>query len=248
MYLNGITRFADFREGGLKGCRLLAEAGTRPKATILGRPVSEEYDGNELESILNEADGIGLPSISDMPSGYIDSVADHVHRRGKMLALHVSERIREDIGKVISLGPTFIVHMTKASESDIRMCADAGIPVVICPRSNAFFGNVPPARKMIDAGVKIALGTDNAMLCSPDIREEMRCLLGILGKGYSDREELSRILLSNGRKILYHGSGMNLARTDTETVVFPSAGGDALSAILESTGNTLDLRNGNEDV
>jgi len=58
MYDNGITGFADFRESGLKGCRLLAGAGTRPAATILGRPVSDEYDWNEVDSILNEADGI----------------------------------------------------------------------------------------------------------------------------------------------------------------------------------------------
>jgi len=189
-----------------------------------------------------------LPSISDMDRGYIDSVADHVHKRGKMLALHVSERVREDIGKVISLEPTFVVHMTKATKSDIRSCAGSGIPVVVCPRSNAFFGSVPPTKEMIDAGIKIALGTDNAMLCSPDMRAEMNCLLGILGNKYSGREELIQILLNNGREILYHGRGIGLAGTDTETAVFPSAGGDAFSCILGSTGNALNLKKGNEDV
>jgi len=248
MYGNGIIRFADFRESGLKGCRLLAEAKTMPAATALGRPVSGEYDWNEVDSILNEADGIGLPSISDMDPGYIDSVADHVHRRGKMLALHVSERIREDIGRVISLEPTFIVHMTKASKVDIRSCAGSGIPVVLCPRSNAFFGSVPPVKEMIDAGIKMALGTDNAMLCSPDMRDEMRALIGILGKDHSDREELIQILLNNGREILYHGSGIGLTGTDTGTAVFPSVNGDAFAGILESTGSVLNLRNGEKHV
>ena len=199
MYANGITRFADFREGGLKGCRLLAQARPRPSATVLGRPASAEYDGNEADAILSEADGIGLPSISDMNAGYIDSVADLVHKRGKILALHVSERVREDIDRVISLEPSFIVHMTKASKGDLAKCAAHGIPIVICPTSNAFFGNIPPVRDMMDAGVKIALGTDNAMLCPPDMRPEMRRLIGMLGDRYSKRDELIHILLDNGR-------------------------------------------------
>ena len=244
MYANGITRFADFREGGLKGCRLLVRSDPKPSATVLGRPVSPEYDANEADAILSEADGMGLPSISDMNAGYIDSVADHVHKRGKMLALHVSERVREDIDRVISLEPTFIVHMAKASKSDIAKCAEHNIPIVLCLSSNAFFGNVPPVRDMMDAGVRIALGTDNAMLCPPDIRPEMARLIGILGDRYSGRDELIRILLDNGREILYHGSGMRVPGTDTETVVFPSEDGDALSGILGSRGSVLNLKNG----
>src|SRR5574344_2477872 len=80
----GVSKFIDFRENGAAGCRALRKASEN--SIILGRPVSPEFDPNEIDDILSVADGIGIPSISDMDSRYIDSVADAVHRKKKMLA------------------------------------------------------------------------------------------------------------------------------------------------------------------
>lgn len=240
MYSNGTSRFIDFREGGVHGCRILTEADTKPHPTILGRPTSEEYDAAEIDDILELADGIGLPSISDMDARYVEAVADHVHRRGKMLAIHASERIREDIDSIISLRPDFIVHMTKATLSDLKKCFDNDIPIVVCARSNMFFGNRPPVKDMIDAGVNISLGTDNAMLCSPDIREETDVFINLLGKEYSQDANILPILLDNGRKLLYHGMeiGINVGM-DAEITVFPPSKGNPLAGILGSIGKNV---------
>ena len=182
---NGIDRFMDFREGGLEGVRMLREA-CPEGAFILGRPVSKEFDPNEVEAILKEADGIGISSISDMPVSYIEAVADAVHRSGKALALHVSERIREDIDEVVSLSPDFIVHMCEATDSDMLRCADEGIPVAVCARSNMYFGKVPPLARFEKAGVATMAGTDNAMIASPsmfDEAEELERLARVQGCG-----------------------------------------------------------------
>ena len=165
-----VTEFIDFREGGVKGVSLIRRATDR--AVVLGRPISPEFDVNEVEELLDMADGIGIPSISDMPLSYIEALADATHRRGKVLGIHVSERIREDIDTVLSLEPDFVVHMCEATDLDMRKCADRDVPVVVCATSNLYFGKVPPISRMVSAGLTLSVGTDNAMLCPPDILRE----------------------------------------------------------------------------
>ncbi len=197
---NGVSRFLDFREGGLEGVRMLRRASDR--AVILGRPLSKEFDPNEVDAILDEADGIGIPSISDVPDSYISALADAVHRRGKYLAIHVSERIREDFGRVLSIEPDFVVHMCEATDRDLRACADADLSVVVCPTSNLYFGKVPPIRRMHDAGVRIAVGTDNAMLCRPDLFAEARVLRELADRQGCPEGLAVESLVANGNNLL----------------------------------------------
>ncbi len=86
---NGSRTFADFREGGAEGCRMLRRR--VPDAVILGRPLSPEFDPEEIDSILETADGIGISSISDMDRGYIERIADEVRERRMIFAIHASE-------------------------------------------------------------------------------------------------------------------------------------------------------------
>lgn len=239
MYGNGVTHFADFREGGEKGCRMLREASPVPRPVILGRPVSSAFDANEMDYILECSDGIGLPSISDMPTRYAEAVADHVRRKGKILSLHVSERIREDMDAVLSLEPDFIVHMLECSDGDLRKCVDNDVPIVVCPRSNMYFGKVPPVPRMLRHGATVGLGTDNAMLCSPDLREETAALVDILGKNGSDRD-ITEILLNNGRKILYDDREIKIkAGMDADIAVFPYCGHEDVPGIYKSAGRPV---------
>ncbi len=174
----GAAAFIDFREEGVKGCLALRESSQ--DAIVLGRPVSDHYDPEEIHSILQVADGIGLPSISDMPIDYIEAVADDVRNERKIFAIHASERIREDIDTVLSLDPAFIVHMCEADDDDLVKCAEAEVPVVLCPTSNSYFGKVTPIKRMIDNGVDFCVGTDNGMLCEPDIVKEAGILASML--------------------------------------------------------------------
>lgn len=167
---SGASAFVDFREGGAAGCRLLRAS--VPDAVILGRPVSPEFDPQEIEDILSVADGIGISSVSDMDPHYIEQVADMVRDERRIFAIHVSERVREDIDLVLSLDPAFVVHMCEATDSDIVKCAEAEVPIVVCPTSNAYFGKVPPIARAEALGADLAIGTDNGMLRSPDIVDE----------------------------------------------------------------------------
>ena len=196
---NGTYRIIDFREGGLDGISMISHVDI--DSTVMGRPVSPEFDINEMESILKVADGIGISSISDMDHSYIDSVADIVHRKGKYLAIHVSERIREDIDYVLSLNPDLIVHMCEATDADLKKIADEEIPISICVRSNLYFDRMPPLKRMESAGCMLSVGTDNAMLSTPNIFDESKVFREV-AEAQGCSQDLTFTSLSRGRKIL----------------------------------------------
>ena len=175
MFFSGVSVFCDFREFGIKGINQLNNAlkNKQMKCVKMGRPEKLEYRREEVNKILGKTDGIGVSSISDWYYFELKKLAEHTKRKNKMFALHVSERIREDIDKVLDLRPDFLIHMTKASESDLEIAADSNVPVVVCPRSNVFFGNIPNIPLMIKKCLTLLLGSDNAMINNPDIFTEM---------------------------------------------------------------------------
>ena len=233
--MNGIGAFIDFREGGERGCRILRKAA--PESIILGRPVNKEFDQQEISNILDTADGIGISSISDMDHKYIEKVADQVRDRRKIFAVHASERVREDIDFILSLDPAFIVHMVEATDSDLLKCAESEVPVVVCTRSNLYFGKVPPIKRMLNCGVDIAIGTDNAMLCEPEMRSEASAFLDVLlsQRGYAD--EIVGPLFKNGRKLLYSHNRICVSTGMTaDLTVLPCNGKFRMEDILRNRG------------
>lgn len=239
-YINGIGTFMDFREGGEGGSRLLRE--TVPGAFILGRPISPEFDPNEIDGILKYADGIQLSGINDVPKHYAEAVADRVNRSGKIFAIHASEGSREDIDSILALSPYFVVHMASAERADLLRCADDDVPIVSCPRSNKFFGLVPPLAMMYECNNAVILGTDNAMICSPDMREEAREYYSILRKQNGTTKKLWNAMVFEGRKILYDGKRIGLRRgMDADITVLPSEVG-AAGAMLRSKERILRYR------
>ena len=175
MLRTGTTGFSDFREGGLKGLKLLyaAQTGLPLSGVALGRPAGLAYEAREVSALLRASDGIAVSSYVDWPEGELEKVAADVRRARKVFAIHCSERIREDIDKVLGLSPSFLVHMVQATDADLERVADAGVPVVVCPRSNAFFGLTPDLPRMLRAGVELRLGTDNAMINVPSVLREL---------------------------------------------------------------------------
>lgn len=181
MLHNGIGGFCDFREGGLHGIELLNRAlvGQKISCLRMARPSKNVYDAREMNSILSVADGMGVSSVSDWDYPELQKVAKHTKNAGKRFAIHASERAREDIDLVLDLKPDILVHMVKGTASDFSKIAQAKIPVVVCPRSNAFFGISPPIDKMAKSGIEIKLGTDNAMISSFNIFDELKALRSI---------------------------------------------------------------------
>ena len=199
MIQTGVNCFCDFRENGIKGVNQLKNAlkNTNISSLILSRPERLGYNKDEVELLLKNSDGVGVSSISDWDYSELEKVAKHAKKRGKMFAMHASERAREDIDLILDLMPDFLVHMICATESDLVRVRDNNISIVVCPRSNAFFGLKPNIELMRQVGVAIMLGTDNAMLNSPNVLDEIKCLKTIL-REFSTWELL--YMITNGAR------------------------------------------------
>ena len=190
----GISHFVDFREGGEDGINLLMEAkrGLKIVPVILGRG-----------GLWKNAQGVGLSSISDMDYEEVKKIAREVKRKNKIFSIHVSERIREDIDKIISLNPDFIIHFLEASNEDLKKIARRKIPVVITPRANMLFGKFPNIPKLLNLKILLALGTDNGWFSLPCMFREMEISYKI-SRIYSDVSpvEILKMGTLNPRKIL----------------------------------------------
>lgn len=198
----GASRFIDFREGGLAGVRLLRTlAGDLPvQPVIFGRPLRNTFDDAEAKALLAEADGIGLSALRDFEDASdAEAWADACRRARKPLALHASEAKREDIDAILALQPRFLVHGSQATKADLEAIADAGVTLVVCPRSNAHYGMKTPLDRMLAAGVQVAVGTDNGMLQDGDLLAELALLQAWHPK--VSLEELLRMATWNGRAL-----------------------------------------------
>jgi cytosine/adenosine deaminase-related metal-dependent hydrolase len=195
----GTTHFIDFREGGVNGVQALKTLDLPLQAIVLGRPAELTYDEQELDMLLEMTEGIALSGINEWEYTVIQNIAEYVHSANKLFALHVSEHRRESMQKVVALRPSFVVHLCCAAEDDLDLIADVQVPVVVCPRANAFFGLRPPIEAMMQRDMPIMLGTDNAMIIPPNIREELRYVQQHFDVSHSEVEAMAT---SNPRKYL----------------------------------------------
>ena len=163
----GTAGCADFREGGLAGVAALREAvkGEKFSPVIFGR------EGGEAAG-----DGLGISSTRDV-SGVEAQVAA-ARKAGKLIAFHAGERDKEDVDAALAFDPDLLIHMTHATNKQIRECADRDVPIAVCPRSNWVLGVTsssrhPPISRMLELGCTVLLGTDNVMFVPPDMFSEM---------------------------------------------------------------------------
>jgi cytosine/adenosine deaminase-related metal-dependent hydrolase len=192
----GTWAFADFREGGKEGVDMIFEAlhHVPLETRILGRPKPGE---NEIHE---RCWGLGISSTRDYDPTTIEQAADQARRSGQIIAIHAGEAGDDDISDALRLKPHFLVHMNKASRKQLKEVADLGIPVVISPRSNLVTGtNLPDVSTMIDLGITVGVGTDNVMLNSPNMLEEMALLCKAL---LHDDRQVFKMCTLNGAKIM----------------------------------------------
>jgi cytosine/adenosine deaminase-related metal-dependent hydrolase len=200
MLASGITAFADFREGGSNGVKLIRNLLTIPhRGLILGRPdysfpenrieSTENLPDNvikDLKTTLKISDGLGISGPNEYTDSALDTIAELSRLHRKSVAIHAAE---STVSKEFSLAhfgetevkrtlthiqPKFVVHLTNAAREDLDMIAKMDIPIVCCPQANAALGlGVPPIIEMLERGITVALGTDNVMINEPDMFREM---------------------------------------------------------------------------
>jgi cytosine/adenosine deaminase-related metal-dependent hydrolase len=203
MSKSGISKFYDFRENGISGIQQLKEAiydHEDISSLILSRPNHLRYHKEEIKTLLENSQGIGLSSITDWDYSEILKIAKYTKIKNKIFAIHASERIRENIDLILDLKPDFLIHMNYATESDLIRVKENNISIAICPRSNKFFKLKTNFTNMEKLDINLMLGTDNAMLNSPNIFTELAYFKKI-SKTHSI-EKLLNMITYNPRKAL----------------------------------------------
>jgi len=160
---SGTGLVMDFREGGKAGLDIFDNLEYPGKLILLGRPEKNE---------VLPGSNAGISSLADIDNAI--EIAVSARRKNGLIGIHHSENEREDIQSLIELMPDFAVHMCYASDDDLEKIKTNNISIVVCPRSNHYFGNKPPLEKMIDLGIDIGFGTDNGMLCTANMMDEIQ--------------------------------------------------------------------------
>ncbi|HDQ07765.1 MAG TPA: amidohydrolase, partial [Methanoculleus sp.] len=186
------------------------------------------------------AHGLGLSSVREHGNRTADLVAG-ARMAGKMVALHAGEKDGRDLEDAIACDPDLLVHCTHATDHHLRMIADAGIPVAVCPRSNwrlgvTSSGDFPPLRKMLEAGCEVWLGTDNVMFVQPDMGAEMSFLSYVYGM-----DEKTILTMATAGAALAGRSYVIEEHTTAHLITVDSASGNALFSknIAKSVVNRL---------
>jgi imidazolonepropionase len=74
---------------------------------------------------------------------------------------HISQLTRTPLANLLAMNPTSLDHVDHVDESDISLLARSSTVATLVPGANYFVGlRYPLARKLIDAGVAVALATD----------------------------------------------------------------------------------------
>ena len=196
MLSSGTIAFADFREGGAAGVVMLQEAleDMPLLARILGRPDPSQA------GIPESSWGLGISSTRDHSPEIIAESVAQARRKNQAVGIHAGEAGRDDIEGALALQPDFLVHMNRAEDADLRQVASRGISVVVCPRSNLMTGvGLPPVAAMARHGINLAAGTDNVMISSPDMFEEMHLIANAL---LHDDRQVFKMCTLNGAKIV----------------------------------------------
>lgn len=184
------------------------------------------------------------------------------------LHIHLSEQPAENEQSVVAYGrrPTgvladtgaltprlSVVHATHLQRDEIRALGDAGVTAVFCPTTEADLGDgIGPARDLADAGVSIALGSDQNAVVDPFL--ETRGLeagerLARRGRGVFGPAELDLARSAHGYRSLGIGGGVfavgsfrigsqcDLVEVDTASV--RTTGSDPTQLVLSATASDV---------
>ena len=204
---SGTTHFIDYREGGIKGVKLLRKASKDLPITpiILGR--DESFYGEDpdlgkvkkaIQKLLKVADGIAPSGFGEITLDVADLIVEKCNKHNKISSIHVAESETNQIESLNDSNTTEIekgvksnfsqlVHLTNPKGNDLNLVSKSCQNVVVCPRANATLNvGVAPLNKMLDLGIRPLLGTDNVMLNSPNMFRELEFTLKIMSVYYND--------------------------------------------------------------
>lgn len=222
MYYSGTSHFIDYREGGVKGVKLLKEASKDIPINpiILGRDGSFYGENPDLHQVkvavrklLKYADGIAPSGFGEIEAEVAELICRECDKVGKISSIHVAENEgvqleslaktnKTEPERAFEAGFNQIVHMTNPKNQDIDKLAISNTSLTICPRSNgALSVGIVPLFDILSKGVKPLIGSDNIMLNSPNMIRELEFTLKIMkaySKSYISPKDIIKLATTNG--------------------------------------------------
>jgi formimidoylglutamate deiminase len=132
--------------------------------------------------------GVAAHSTRAVPAPWLEAIAQYAERHGLVRHVHASEQRRELdeieaehgcspielLARTGFLGPsTSVIHAIHVDDRDVQLLAESDSIVVTCPTTEANLGDgVLPGLRYRDAGVRLAIGTDEQIRIDPF--EELR--------------------------------------------------------------------------
>jgi formimidoylglutamate deiminase len=132
--------------------------------------------------------GVAAHSVRAVPAEWLQEIARYTDEHGLVRHIHASEQQRELaeceaehgcspielLARTGFLGPrTSVIHAIHVSERDVALLAEADAIVVTCPTTEGNLGDGHlPGLRYRDAGVRLAIGTDEQTRIDPF--EELR--------------------------------------------------------------------------
>lgn len=237
MIETGTCAFADFREGGVLGVAALNKAleGLELHSLIFGRPAEPQLPLEvvfaEIRRILLHSDGLGMSGANDLDMELLQEITACTRDRKKLFAIHAGEKDRSDIEKAMSLEPDLLIHLTHATKKDLDEVAQAEIPIVVCPRSNFVTGvGMAPIVEMLEAGIRVAAGTDNVMLNSVNMFAEMEFMSKIFS---IDDRQVFKICTLNGSFVMGPDSTGSIEKGNKANLMILNGSSNNLTGIQD---------------
>ncbi len=168
-------------EAELKSLEAIAQAAKRWPGTVVptllgAHVVPKEFLGKPQQYVREVVKKMIPQAAKKKLAAFVDVFVDHgafsladaeqifeaATEHGLGVRVHICQFTANSVWPLLRFRPASLDHMDNVIEEDLPQLARHGTVVTLVPASNHFLGlgTYPPARRMIDAGVTVALATD----------------------------------------------------------------------------------------
>jgi cytosine/adenosine deaminase-related metal-dependent hydrolase len=175
MYQEVFGPAADQHDAALAGLRAAIEARRPLETYLVSLGVSPHAPYTVHDDLMVDAAAFALRERLPMAIHLAESAeeiaflrdgegpfADGLRARGIPVVRRAHSPVHWLVEMGVLVAQPLLIHCVRVDPSDIAFIADAGCGVAHCPASNAKFGHgVAPVRAMLDAGIRVGLGSDS---------------------------------------------------------------------------------------